>query len=138
MLSKIDSNKVTFEFDFFSGGKNKNFDEAMRSIGVFSDNTDFLDFLQSDICKHILISKKLKIHLEKGNINYSDQDTTKGIIDYDFVYSSDYVGYFDWLIHGLDSYRKTKLDIISDKNAKYLFYRYNDILQKNNFEVKKN
>ena len=106
MLSKIDSNKVTFEFDFFSGGKNKNFDEAMRSIGVFSDNTDFLDFLQSDICKHILISKKLKIHLEKGNINYSDQDTnesifdffikqedsTKGIIDYDFVYSSDYVG----------------------------------------------
>ena len=124
----------------------------MRSIGVFSYNTDFLDFLQSDICKHILISKKLKIHLEKGNINYSDQDTnesifdffikqedsTKGIIDYDFVYSSDYVGYFDWLIHGLDSYRKIKLDIISDKNAKYLFYRYNDILQKNNFEVKKN
>ena len=54
----------------------------MRSIGVFSDNTDFLDFLQSDICKHILISKKLKIHLEKGNINYSDQDTNESIFDF--------------------------------------------------------
>ena len=106
----------------------------MRSIGVSSDNIDFLDFLQSDISQRILTSKKLKIHLETGNINYNDQDTnesflndffykqqdsTKGIIDYDFVYSSDYVGYFDWLIHGLDSYSKTRLDIISGKTAIY-------------------
>ena len=68
---------------------------------------------------------------------YKQQDSTKGIIDYDFVYSRGYVGYFDWLIHRFDSYRKTRLDIISNKNAKYLFYRYNDILQQNDFKVKK-
>ena len=101
-----------------------------------------------DICKRVLISNKLKIHLETGNIYYNDQDTifdffykqqdsTKGIIDYDFVYSRGYVGYFDWLIHRFDSYQKTRLDIISNKNAKYLFYRYNDILQQNDFKVKK-
>ena len=101
-----------------------------------------------DICKRVLISNKLKIHLETGNIYYNDQDTifdffykqqdsTKGIIDYDFVYSRGYVGYFDWLIHRFESYQKTRLDIISNKNAKYLFYRYNDILQQNDFKVKK-
>ena len=101
-----------------------------------------------DICKRVLISNKLKIHLETGNIYYNDQDTifdffykqqdsTKGIIDYDFVYSRGYVGYFDWLIHRFDSYQKTRLDIISNKNAKYLFYRYNDILQQSDFKVKK-
>ena len=120
-------------------------------IGLSSDNIDFLDFLRLDICECILISNKLKIHLETGNIYFNDQDTnesifdffykqqdsTKGIIDYDFVYSGDYVGYFDWLIRGFDSYQKTRLDIISNKNAKYLFYQYNDILQQNDFEVKK-
>ena len=101
-----------------------------------------------DICKRVLISNKLKIHLETGNIYYNDKDTifdffykqqdsTKGIIDYDFVYSRGYVGYFDWLIHRFDSYQKTRLDIISNKNAKYLFYRYNDILQQSDFKVKK-
>ena len=85
----------------------------MRSIGLSSDNIDFLDFLQLHICKPIIISNKLKIHLEAGNIYYKDQDTnesifdffykqqdsTKGIIDY----SGDYVEYFDWSIHGFDS-----------------------------------
>ena len=119
---KLIATKLPFEFELFSGGKNKKFDEVMRSIGVSSDNIDFLDFLHSDISKRILTSKKLKIHLETGIINYNDQDTnesifdffykqqdsTKGVIDYDFVYSGDYFGYFDWLIHRFDSYQKSR------------------------------
>ena len=49
ILSKIDSDKVPFEFEFFSGGKNKIFDEVMWTIGLIglsSDNIDFLDFLR--------------------------------------------------------------------------------------------
>ena len=110
-----------------------------------------MDFLQSDIRKAILISNKLKIHVKTGNIYYDNEDTnksifdfflkyqdpTKGIIDYEFVYSGGYVEYFDWLIDEFDSYQKTKLDGLTSKNAKYLFYRYNDILNQNNYEVKK-
>ena len=65
------------------------------------------------------------------------QDPTKGIIDFEFLYTGSYVEYFNWLIEGFDSYQKTKLDVLTNKNAKYLFYRYNDILKQNNFEVKK-
>lgn len=81
-----------------------------------------MDFLQSDIRKPILISNELKIHVKTGNIYYDNEDTnksifdfflkyqgpSKGIIDYEFVYSGGYVEYFDWLIDEFDSYQKSK------------------------------
>ena len=76
ILSKIDSDKVPFEFEFFSGGKNKKFDKLMQSICLSSDNIDFLYFLQSDICKCMLI------HIETGNIYYNDQDTNESVFDF--------------------------------------------------------
>ena len=105
ILSKIDSNSVPFEFEFFTGGKNEKFDEINRLLRLSSDNLEFLDFLQSDICQRILVSNKLKIHVETGNIYYGNQgtnesifdfflkqqDPNKEIIDYEFVYSGDYV-----------------------------------------------
>ena len=105
ILSKIDSNSVPFEFEFFTGGKNEKFDEINRLLRLSSDNLEFLDFLQSDICQRILVSNKLKIHVETGNIYYGNQgtnesifdfllkqqDLNKEIIDYEFVYSGDYV-----------------------------------------------
>ena len=114
ILSKIDRNSVRFDFKFFTGGKIEKFDEISRSLGLWSDNIEFLDFLQPDICKRILVSNKLKTHVKTGNIYYDNQDTNesifyfflkqqdqiKGIIDYEFVYSGDYVYYFFWLIDG--------------------------------------
>ena len=44
----------------------------------------FLDFLQSDKCKQILVNNKLKIHVETGNIYYDDQDTKESILDFFF------------------------------------------------------
>ena len=65
------------------------------------------------------------------------QDPTKGIIDYEFVYGGDYIYYFAWLINGFNSYRKTKFDVLTSKNSKFLFYRYDEILKQSNLEVKK-
>ena len=42
-----------------------------------------------------------------------------------------------WLIDGFDSQEKTKLDILSSKNAKFFFYRKNEVLQANNLPIKK-
>ena len=98
ILSKIGDEKP-FEFQFFTGGENKKFDDTMRSYGLSTDNLEFLDFLQHEICKKILTTNKLKIHVETGNIYYDNNDTsesifdfflkqqdpTKGIIEHDFV-----------------------------------------------------
>ena len=53
ILSKIGDEKP-FEFEFFTGGENKKFDDTMRSYGISTDGLEFSDFLQSEICKKIL------------------------------------------------------------------------------------
>ena len=112
---------------------------------------EFLDFLQSDLCKKIMICNKLKIYIEAGNIYYDNNDANEsivsflcnqqnpinGIINFDFVYGESYKDYFNWLKHGFDIYQKSKLDILQFKSSKYLFYRWNDILQEPNIEIKK-
>ena len=129
----------------------KKLDDIIRSIGPSSNNLEFLDFLQSDQCKQILVSNKLKIHIETSNIYHNDQDTNEsildfffnqqnpitGVINFDFVYGESYADYFNWLINGFDSYQKNILDALTCKNLKYLFYSFNDILKESNFEVKK-
>ena len=107
ILSRIDGEKP-FEFEFFTGGKNKKSDDTMRSYWLSTDNLQFLDFLQSHICKKILTTNKLKIHIETGNIYNDNNDTsesifdfflkqedpTKGVIGHDFVYNGSYNDYF--------------------------------------------
>ena len=53
ILSKIDDEKP-FEFEFFTDGENKKFDDTMRSYGLSTDGLEFSDFLQSEICKNML------------------------------------------------------------------------------------
>ena len=38
---------------------------------------------------------------------------------------------------GFDSYEKAKLDVLKFKNAKYLFYRFNNFLSESNATIKK-
>ena len=64
-----DKQKI-FEFEFFTGGKNKKFDSFVRKFGLSSENLEFFDFLQWDYCKEILEKNHLKIHIETGSIYY--------------------------------------------------------------------
>ena len=84
ILSNIDR-ETPFELEFFTGGKNKKFDEFMRSAALPPNNLELLDFLQSDQCKQIFIENKLKINIERGTIYYNNTDTNEGILD--FIYN---------------------------------------------------
>ena len=151
VLAKIGEDDTPFEFEFFTGGKNEKFDELIRGTGVSSDSLEFLGFLQSDECNKILADNKLKIQIETGSIYHDNQDknesildfffneknTIRGVIKFDFVYGGSYTDYFYWLIKDFNSHQKSKLDVLTNKNSKYLFYCYNDILQESNLEVKK-
>ena len=83
VLSNIDRENP-FEFEFFTGGKNKKFDEFMWSAALLPDNSEFLDYLQLDQCKQIFIENKLNIIFEGGNIYYNNTDTNEGILDFIF------------------------------------------------------
>ena len=102
-----DEQKI-FEFEFFTGGVNQKFNSFVRKFGLTTENLKFLDFLQTDYCKEILVSNDLKIHIETENIYYDDtdtnewifefmknqQDSSKGIINTDLKYERSYKNYF--------------------------------------------
>ena len=98
-----------------------------------------VDFLQSDYCKEILQSNDLKIHIETSNIYYQDTDTNKSIFEFmknqqdtskgfinNLKFDGSYKSYFPWILKEFDAQQKSKYDIFSLKNTKYLAYCFND------------
>ena len=143
------SDIVPFEFEFFKGGNNENFSSIIRGLDSGADTVDFLNFLQSNVCKKILEDNKLKIHIETGNIYYDNNDTNESIhnfilaqanpisgeIDHSFTFDRDYTTYFQWITDAFNESTKNKLDIFTNKNSKFLFYRFNDYLQQSGRET---
>ena len=96
--------------------------------------------MQSEYCKEILQNNDLKIHIETGNIYYDDKDTnesifefiqnqqntSKGIIRYEFKFDRNFREYFKWILNEFDAQQKTTFDVLAHKNVKFLVYRYND------------
>ena len=138
ILSKTDIDKIPLELEFFGGGKNQLSDNYVKALQL-SPNY-FIPIWEK--YKEILLPNKLKIHVETGNIYYDNQNTNESIysfftaqkdpdkafIDFEFTFADSYEDYFEWLIVSFDSYEKTKLDILANKNSKFLFYRFNDFL----------
>ena len=150
-LSEIENQIVPFEFEFFNGGENNKFREIILGLGNVSGHKiiKFVNFLESQICKKILADNKIKIHIETGNIYYDNNDTNESIhnfilaqlnpiageINYDFTFDRDYSTYFHWLNDAFSESRRNKLDILTNKNSKFLFYHFNDQLQQQNQKV---
>ena len=151
-LAAIGNEVLPFEFEFFKGGTNEKFSNIIRTLDSGVDPLEFLDFLQSKVCKKILEDNKLKIHVETGNIYYDNNDTNESIhnfilaqanpvsgeIDHTFTFDRDYVTYFQWLTDAFSESKKNKLDIFTNKNSKFLFYHFNDYLEQNGDQMKKN
>ena len=84
----------------------------------------------------------MQIHIETGNIYYKNnntnesifefmknqQDSSKGKANFDSTYDGNYNDYFRWILNGFDAYEKTKLDLLTFKNTKYLLYRFADYI----------
>ena len=50
-MTDENSDKVTFEFEFFTDGKNQKFDLFIKKYRLRNENMLFVDFLQTDYCK---------------------------------------------------------------------------------------
>ena len=140
-VGRDEKSEATFEFEFFSGGKNSKFDSFAKKFGLTTENINFIDFLQFKYCKEILQNNNLKIHIETGNIYYDNKDknesifefiqnqhnTSKGIICHDFKFDRNFRDYFKWILNEFDVQQKTTFDVLAHKNVKFLVYRYNDL-----------
>ena len=124
-VGRDEKSEATFEFEFFSGGKNSKFDSFIKKFDLTTQNINFIDFLQSEYYKEILQNNDLKIHIKTGNIYYDDKDTnesifefiqnqqntSKGIIPYDFKFDRNFRDYFKWILNEFDAQQKTTFDI---------------------------
>ena len=99
--------------------------------------------MQWDYCKEILENNDLKIHIETGNNYYKNNDTnesifefmknqqgsSKGKINSRLSFKGNYNDYYRWILNDYDVYEKTKLDLLTFRNTKYLLYCFNDMLK---------
>ena len=151
-LSAIEPTEIMpFEFEFFKGGPHPQFAEILESVSnINEDTTEFINFLQGNICKNILENNKLKIHVESGKIFYDNEDTNESIFNFisaqnnpisgeisrNFAFDQDYKTYFQWVGSAFDETERNKLDILTNLNSKFLFYRFNDFLQQKGRKTK--
>ena len=65
----------------------------------------------------------------------NQQNSSKCDIKFDFIYDRNYDNYFRWVLQGFDSYEKIKLDVLTYKNIKFLFYCFNDSLNQSGRDI---
>ena len=51
------------------------------------------------------------------------------MINYILSFEGNFKDYYKWILKNYDSYEKTKFDLLTFKNTKYLIYRFNDRLK---------
>ena len=143
---------IPFDFEFFNGGSHRRFAEILENFADDNEDiTEFINFLQGDICRNILENNKLKIHVDSGKIFYENEDTNESIFNFilaqnnpissryigrNISFDQDYKTYFQWVSSAFSETEKNKLDILTNVNSKFLFYRFNDLLQQQSKKTK--
>ena len=139
---EIDSGNIPSEYEFYFGCPNRNFFLKLSTLNLSSDNSDFIDFLSSDVGSQILRKNQFSIHIETGNIVFDNcnkgesiydflltqQDDTKKIIHATLPHTDSFSNYIKYFLGDIDADTVDKFDFFTNKNVKYLFYRFNNYL----------
>ena len=109
------------------------------SLNLNRENSDFTDFLTSDIGSQIFRENMLSIHIETGNIFYDNYNTGESI--YKFLmrqqddtkkihaaYKDSFSNYKKYFLDDTDAETMDKFYFFTNKNVKYLLYKFNDYL----------
>ena len=139
----FDEGTVPQQLDFFYGGENSSFNRTVEFLSLSNENREFIVFLAFDLGQNLMTNNSLSIHIENGDIFYqkfkagenfynfliaqqNDQTTT---VPKRFSYHHSFEHYVQnfLLLFSLDDVNK--FDLYSNKNAKYLFYRFNDYIE---------
>ena len=93
-----------------------------------------------------MTENKITIHIETGNVYFdktntneslydfftTHQDKKKKLINASFSYGGDFRTCITEFLMGIDVETDNRFDMLTNKNVKYLFYRYNDFLLSKN------
>ena len=135
--------KVPESIYFFYGGDSDQFNNALEFLGLSPINREFGAFLMSDLGLKTMTQNKLSIHVDSGDIFYDNHNTGENL--YSFLlsqqndeaayvpkkmsYSNSFEEYISKFLQQFSIDDQEKFDLLSFKNAKYLFYRFNNFIK---------
>ena len=128
---------------FFYGGESENFTRAVDFLRLNSDNREFAAFLLPDLCRQFMTSNRLCIHAETGDIFYENHSTRENFYNFliaqqneqaanitkNFSDRNSFEAYISQFLQAFSMDNVKKYDLFAHKNAKYLFYRFNDYIK---------
>ena len=112
-------------------------------LSLNEDNNEFVSFLCSDVGNNIMTNNSLSIHVETGDMSYNDFNTNENFYSFLLAQQEEPKQFFPERISYHYSFQKytrnflpsfslgeiDKLDLLSDKSAKYLFYKFDDWIE---------
>ena len=112
-------------------------------MSLSEDNNEFVSFLWSDMGQNIMTNNILSIHIETGDIFYNDFNTKENLYNFLLTQQGEIKQFIPKRISYHYSFEKYthsyfpsfsleeihKLDLLSNKNTKYLMYKFNDWIE---------
>ena len=135
--------KSPLSLNSFFGDDNDNFLLTCYFLSLSEDNNEFVSFLSSDMGQNIMTNNSLSIYIETGDIFYNDfstkenfynflltqQDELKQFIPKQISYHYSFEKYTRSYLLSFSLEEIDELDLLSNKNAKYLLYTFNDWIE---------
>ena len=112
-------------------------------MSLIEDKNEFVSFLRSDTSQNIMTNNSLSIHIESGDIFYDNfntnenfygfvlaqQDESKQVMPKRISYHYSFDKYIKKYLPSFSIGEGEELDLLSDKNSKYLLYKFNDCIE---------
>ena len=139
----FDEGTVPQQLDFFYGGENSSFNRAVEFLSPSNENREFIAFLLSDIGENLRTNNSLSIHIESEDMFYQNFNTGENFYNFliaqqnyqtapvpkRFSYHHSFEHYIQNFLQSFSLDDIDKFDLYSNKNSKYLFYRFIDYIK---------
>ena len=128
---------------FFYGGDSKLFNNALEFLSLSPINREFTAFLMLDLDLKTMAQNKLSIHVDSGDIFYNNHNTDENFyslllsqqndeaayVPKKWFYNNSFEHYISTFLQQFSIEDQEKFDLLSFKNSKYLFYRFNNFIK---------
>ena len=148
LTDEIDQGQIPEILEFYFGGPDDSFFAKILDFNPDEDTMLFMQFLATDYGSQIMKQNRLSIHTSTGDLYYGGVNTIESLFDFivsqkgrtkkrireKLYYDGTFEQYLSEFLPAFDADADAKLDILTKKSIKYLFYRYNDYLVYKGFE----
>ena len=148
LTDEIDQGHIPEILEFYFGGPEDSFFAKILDLNPDEDTMPFMQFLATDYGSQIMKQNRLSIHSSTGDLYHDGVNTNESLFDFivpqknrnkkrireKLYYGGTFEQDLSEFLPAFDADTDDKLDTLTNKSIKYLFYRYNDYLVYKGFE----